>query len=140
MTAKLHLKVWSLQRSGSSLPVRAATVEHGSRKANPHCLGCAAPCCKAPLSAVLCASELLLKQFTFELSPAPDFVAKQAPVNFLVTIKAVNGRCFYLDPAIGRCKRWPDIPRGCQAYDCREDDRPEIRKFVRQQSWFGQPS
>jgi len=120
--------------------VYAATVEHGPRKYNPHCDGCEAPCCKAPLSAILSSSEFVGKHFKFVLCPAPEYMTKFAPSNrkhhLVVTLPAVEGRCFYLNPATNRCRMWPDIPKGCQAYDCREDDRPEIRTFVKGQQWL----
>ena len=138
---KVDVKVWTLQNGARA--VRAATIEHGPRKHNPNCNGCEAICCRN-LNPVLCQSELMLKQFKFELTGAPDYITKHAPAgkagHHMVTLaKAADGSgcCFYLDQKSGRCRSWPDVPKACLAYDCREDDRPEIVEFVEQRKKEG---
>jgi len=42
-----------------------------------------------------------------------------------------DGVCPYFDMETHKCKIWPNCPKACLAYDCREDPRPEIREFVK---------
>lgn len=129
------VSVWNIPIIGNKT-LRAATIEHGPRIINPNCEGCSAPCCKG-YAVVLNSREFLFRKFKFNFRIAPDYITKFAPLgksgHQMVTIPIIDGCCHYLDPETNRCRAWPDIPQACLAYDCRQDDRPEISAFVRQQ-------
>lgn len=130
----VKVKVWKLTMDDGRV-VRAATIEHGERRPNPNCDGCAAPCCKG-LTPVLTSDEFVFKKFKFVLRVAPQYITKFAPDgaggHLMITVPEVDSLCYYLDPETFRCRAWPNTPKACLAYDCRGDDRPEVSSYVKE--------
>lgn len=81
---------------------------------------------------VLDREEFLSRRYRTAYTPSPEWLKSQQPrADFLATldVSAEKG-CPYFDPATAKCSIWPNCPKSCLSYDCREDDRPEIRGFI----------
>jgi hypothetical protein len=130
---KVKVQVWRVPLEKGQV-IRAATIEHGPRSANPNCDGCSSPCCKK-LTPVLTASEFLFKKFKIAFRQTPKYIDSCAPEgksgHLMVTVPEINDLCYYLDPETFKCRAWPDIPKACLAYDCRNEDRPELIDFIK---------
>jgi len=127
----LHLvKVWNVPlKSGKTIKV--ATVEQGERKPSM-CEGCEAPCCQGAFRPILTAEEFLSRKFKFTYTPPEAWFKLKAPeVQFLATLRVDKDGCPYFNKVDRKCELWPNPPKACLAYDCREDPRPAIRKFAR---------
>lgn len=145
-TTRKLIKVWKLQATnstGETREIRAATIEQGERKPNPMCEGCYAECCRSP-NAILTSEEFLFKKFKHTFIQADAELHEGAPEGkggfLIVVIPKQDGHCWYFDPKQRKCKTWPDIPKACLAYDCRDDNRPEIQTCCQQrtQEWAAQ--
>lgn len=63
----------------------------------------------------------------------PSWIKKQVPnAECLAVLDVSKGPCSYFDQEHLKCKLWPNPPKSCLAYDCREDERPSMRKFAKQ--------
>ena len=112
--------------------VKVATIEQSGRKV-PGCEGCSAPCCQGFLRPILTLDELLSKKFHFALFPPEDWLREQAPqIQYVAVLKSEDGYCHYFDRISHKCTIYPDRPKACLAYDCREDPRPWVKEFVRE--------
>lgn len=127
------VRVWSVHVKGQ--PVRVATIEQGKRKQSM-CHGCSAPCCKGILRPVLTETEFKQRKFPTLFLDPPDWLKEKAPrAQAIATLgMADDGPCTYFDEATNKCTAWPNCPSGCLAYDCREDDRDEIREFAQRRA------
>jgi len=125
------VRVWNaLLNSGKT--VKIATIEQGPRKESM-CDGCSAPCCKGKLKPVLTSKEFTSKKFPTAYQELPWHLGVQGIVaDYVVTLNVPDSGCPYLDPVTNKCTIWPNCPDSCKAYDCREDDRPEMKKFAKQ--------
>lgn len=125
------VQVWNvnLAKGGKA---RVATIEQGDRKPSM-CDGCPAPCCQGMFRPILNSEELLNKKFPTIFIDVPDWLRGKVPRAEKVAVLAfTNGSdCNYFDPASCQCSIWPDCPKGCLAYDCREDTRQEIKDFAK---------
>lgn len=121
------VKVWNLTIEGEE--VKVATVEQGPRKPSM-CHLCSAPCCKGFLHPVLTGEELFSRKFPTEFILTPAWLKKEVPNAEKIATLAVDKEtgCPYLKD--NKCTIWPNCPKGCLSYDCREDTRPEIKSFV----------
>ena len=112
--------------------VQVATIEQSGRKV-PGCEGCSAPCCQDFLRPFLTLDEFLSKKFHFALLPPPDWLREQAPqIQYVAVLEFKDGCCRYFDRISHKCTIFPDCPKACLAYDCREDPRPRVKEFVRE--------
>ena len=121
------VRVWTVTVDGK--PVRVATVEQGPRKPSM-CDHCSAPCCRGFLHPVLQEDEFKERKFPTTFLPAPDWLKEATDrAQFIAVLAMGKNGCSYL--VDGKCSIWPDCPKGCLSYDCREDTRPEIASFVK---------
>jgi len=112
--------------------VKVATIEQGGRKESM-CEGCSASCCQDFLRPILTLDEFLSKKFPFELLPPPDWLKEPAPqIQCVAVLKFEDGACRYFDRTSHKCTIYPDCPKACLAYDCREDPRARVKEFVRE--------
>lgn len=123
------VRVWSVNIDGK--PVRVATIEHGERKPSM-CAGCSAPCCRGALRPVLTESEFKARAFPTLFLVPPDWMLERVPRAQAVATLGMppDGPCSFLDTKRNVCTAWPNCPEACMAYDCREDERDEIREFA----------
>lgn len=128
---KRLVRVWNVNPIGGG-EVRVATIEQGPRKPSL-CEGCSAPCCRGMFRPILDKEEFLSKRFPAMFVPTPQWLKKRVPRAEKVAVLAFteNSYCNYFDPASARCRIWPNCPKGCLSYDCREDTRREILSFAR---------
>lgn len=138
----LKVHIWNLKmKDGSTL--KAATIEQPERKPSM-CEGCPSPCCQGMFNPVLTREEFESRKFPMSLNQVPLHVKVQVPqVEKLIVLDAKMG-CPYFDKEAKLCSLWRDkgidaVPKACLAYDCREDERPEIRDFarLREKEWKG---
>jgi Fe-S-cluster containining protein len=126
------VKTWNVEQTDGK-KVRVATIEQGLRKPSM-CEGCSAPCCRGLFRPILDEEEFLSKKFPTMFIDVPKWLKEKAPRAEKIAVLAFteNKHCNYFNPVSARCTVWPECPKGCLAYDCREDTRPEIRKFARE--------
>jgi len=134
MAEYIRVKIWNM-RVEKSVVLRVATVEPGPRRPSM-CDGCSAPCCQGIFKPILSAEEFLSKKFKFALYPLPPSLKRQKiPADFVVGLMMEkDGRCPYFDKESHRCTIWPNCPKSCLAYDCREDFRPQIASFAQKRA------
>lgn len=133
------VRVWNVTLTNGK-KIRAATIEQGPRKSSM-CEGCSAPCCKGMFDPILNQEEFLSRKFKFKYVPAPPWLKERVPrADYLVTLAVTENGCPYQHPVTNRCLLWPNPPKACLSYDCRNDTRSEIRKFVkrRKKEWVQQ--
>lgn len=134
---KRLVRVWNVNPIGGG-EVRVATIEQGPRKPSL-CEGCSAPCCRGLFRPILDQEEFLSKKFPTMFIDTPKWLRRKVPRAGKVAVLAFteNSHCNYFDPASAKCKAWPNPPKGCLAYDCRADSRPEIKRFAeeRMKTW-----
>jgi len=124
------VRVWRV-RLKTGHTVKVATIEQGARRPSM-CDGCYAPCCRGALLPILTSEEFLSRRFKFTYIPLPKWLRdKGCNADFLATLAVGESGCPYFDPKTNLCTIWPNCPRSCLAYDCRLDERPEIRRFAR---------
>jgi len=112
--------------------VKVATIEQGERKESM-CEGCSAPCCQRFLRPILTLDEFLSMKFPFVLLPPEDWLREQAPqIQYVAVLEFKDGCCRYFNHISRKCTIYPDCPKACLAYDCREDPRPRVKEFVRE--------
>lgn len=129
---KQAVRVWNVDAAGGK--VRVATIEQGPRKPSM-CEGCPAPCCQGMFRPILTSEEFLSKKFPTKFVDVPGWLRKKVPRAAKVAVLAFtkNSHCNYFDPVSAQCRIWPDCPKACLAYDCREDTtRPEIARFAKE--------
>ena len=117
--------IWGVEHEGRT--VKALTLESGPKSEVP-CDGCWAPCCRFP-NPMLNAEEFLTKKFPFQLMPNEGELKEKFPeAEFIITLKKNgNGPCIYFDEKNRKCKIYPECPKSCLTYDCREEKRSYIR-------------
>lgn len=143
---KKLVRVWNVT-STDGKKVSVATIEQGPRKPSM-CDGCSAPCCKGMFRPILNSEEFLTRKFPATFIPVPKWLKKRVSRAQYLACLAFSGpnlafsspSCQYLDLVTNRCTIWPNCPKACLSYDCREDVRPEIQEFVRERmkEWQGQ--
>ncbi len=123
-----HVKVWNLNRNDRSINV--ATIEQTDRKESM-CNGCPSPCCRGILKPVLTGEEFMTKRFPWSLEEVPKVIQDQSTVKIdhLVVLALGEKGCFHFDPEKEKCNIFPDCPKSCLAYDCRDDSR--MAEFVK---------
>lgn len=137
MNKDKHLvKVWNIEIAVNGDKLKVATIEQPPRKPSM-CDGCSAPCCRGILYPVLNEDEFLNRKFTMQYMTPPEWLSKDVPNATHIATLAVDpheGCPYYKD---GLCSVWPNPPASCRAYDCREDDRKEIKEFAknREKTW-----
>lgn len=133
---KQKVRVWNVNTDKGW--VKVATVEQGERQ-KALCEGCSAPCCKGIFRPILTEDEFLTKKFKITLIPAPDWLVGKVPDGTQLACIALNGKgCPYHDWNTNKCVVWPDCPKSCLSYDCRED--PRMKEFVSQRFKNGKMS
>ena len=136
ITDRRLVKVWNVDLVNGN-KIKAATIEQGPREPSM-CEGCSAPCCKGMFLPVLTEKEFLNKKFKSRFTEVPDWLREKVPdATHLVTLNITEEGCPYHDSVNNLCMVWPDCPDSCKAYDCRGDNRPEIKKFAerREKEW-----
>lgn len=135
------VRIWNLLMHDGRT-VKVATIEQGERKPSM-CEGCSAPCCRGIFKPILTSEELLTRKYKTKFIPVPIYIAAQLAMagkhaDYLAVLDVPdNAPCPYFDIKTNKCKLWPNPPKACLAYDCREDDRPEIREFVKKrEKWW----
>ena len=98
------------------------------------CKGCSAPCCKGSLKPVLDVEEFLSRKYKSDYTPIPDWLKKQLPMAEFVATLAVDivEGCPYHDKNTGKCTIWPECPKSCLSYDCRQEEREPISTFAKE--------
>ena len=129
MKVKRLVRVWNVNPiSGGT--VKVATIEQGERKPSM-CEGCSAPCCQGFLRPILTSEEFLSKRFPATLTQPEDWLKKKVPrTEYVAALAFKNGACPYFDATSCKCTIFPNCPKACLAYDCREDTREGIRQFA----------
>jgi Fe-S-cluster containining protein len=132
MSDSKEVKVWNVNlKSGHKLKV--ATIEQGLRKPSPLCINCKALCCHGKIRPVITAEEFLGKKFPMEFIEPESWLKEQVPrAHWMAVLKFENGECPYWDGKELKCKIFPNCPKSCLAYDCREDSREEMKQFAKQ--------
>lgn len=134
--SKQLVRVWNVElKNGEKM--RVATIEQTLRQKSM-CEGCSAPCCKGVFRPVLNEEEFLSKKFKMMYAKAPDWLIKRVPrATHLATLAIDDRSCPYHNKSTNKCELWPDLPKSCLSYDCRGDDRPEIKEFCkkREKEW-----
>ena len=126
---KLKVKIHKIVLHGEIVSV--ATIEHGPRRPSI-CEGCPAPCCQSFLRPVLTEEEFKSRKFpTAFVRPEPWLTEQLPEVDYLAVLAFKENGCPYFDHKTHKCKIWPNCPKACLAYDCREDPRPEVQAFVK---------
>ena len=127
---KQLVKVWNVNSTDKG-QIRVATIEQDERKPSM-CEGCSAPCCQGMFRPILTSEEFLGRKFPTMFVDVPDWLKKKVSRAKKISVLAFtnSSSCNYFDPVSHKCTIFSDCPKGCLAYDCREDTRPEIRKFV----------
>lgn len=147
---KRLVQVWNVSLTDGR-KIRAATIEQGPRKPSM-CQGCPAPCCQGIFRPILNSEEFLSKKFPTMYMDVPDWLKDKVPRAQKVAVlafskpkprelaKSSEPYCDYFDPISHKCTIFPNCPKGCLAYDCREDNRPEIQEFAekREKEWQAQ--
>jgi len=128
---KQLVQVWNVTLNNGK-KVRAATIEQNPRKSSM-CDGCSAPCCKGMFRPILNQDEFLSKKFPTTFISVPKWLKKKVSrAQYLACLAFTkNPGCQYLDLETNKCTIWPNCPKGCLSYDCREDTRPKIREFAK---------
>ena len=132
---KKLVRVWNVSlKSGHKL--RVATIEQGTRKPSPLCIGCQALCCHGKIRPVLTAEEFLNKKFPMEYIEPEPWLKEQTPrAQWIAVLKfKENGECPFWNSKELKCNIWPNPPKACLAYDCREDPRKEMREFAKKRA------
>lgn len=131
-TDELLLKIWNLKMKDGRT-IKAATIEQPPRKRSI-CYGCSAPCCQGIFRPVLNAEEFESRKFPIAFNQVPLHIKVQAPkVEYLITLNVDEKKgCPYFNWKTKKCNVWDNCPAACKAYDCRDDNRPEIKRFVKQ--------
>lgn len=134
---KKLVRVWNVNLT-SGKKVKVATIEQGPRKPSL-CEGCLAPCCQGMFRPILTSEEFLSKKFPTKFVEVPGWLKEKVPQTNYVAVLAFtrSSCCNYFDPISSKCSIFPNCPKACLSYDCREDTRPEIKEFVkkREQEW-----
>lgn len=120
----------------NGIPSKAVTLEQKGRTINDVCSHCKAPCCSGFLKPILTRDELIKHKFVFEITEIPPWLKQQLSndVKWIVTVKVTNNGCFYFNSQNHKCKVWPDCPKACLAYDCKEEDC-DRGKLIRYEPW-----
>ena len=127
---KQKVQVWNVDTTDRGM-VRIATIEQGERKPSM-CEGCSAPCCQGFLRPILTSDEFLSKKFAITLVQPEDWLKKKVPrAQYMAALAFKNGKCPYFDAISCKCAVFPNCPKACLAYDCREDTREGIREFAK---------
>jgi len=131
---KKLVKIWNLKMKNGTI-LKAATIEQGPRKPSM-CEGCPAPCCQGLFRPVLTGDEFESKKFPMALNEVPLFIKIQVPqVQKLIVLNVDEKKgCPFFDKEKHKCSIWPNCPKACLSYDCREDPRPEIRSFAKKRA------
>ena len=130
MLNKHLVRVWNVTLKNGQV-IKVATIEQDSRKESM-CDGCSAPCCQGMFLPILNEDEFLNRKFPISYTKPEPWLEKQVPrAQFLATLAVTDKGCSYFDEKTHKCKVWPNCPKGCLAYDCREDTRSEIAKFAK---------
>ena len=126
------VRVWNVNTTDGKT-VRVATIEQGPRKPSKLCENCYSLCCRGGIRPVLKSEEFLSKKFPTMFMPVPAWLAKKVPRAQKLAVLAFtkNTYCNYFDPGALKCTLWPNCPKSCLAYDCREDTRKKFREFAR---------
>jgi len=124
------VKIWKVNTTKGI--VKVVTIEQGPRKPSL-CEGCSAPCCKGMFRPILTEEEFLTKKFPTTFLKIPNWLKEKVPNAEYIACLAFtkNPYCQYFDPINCKCKIFPNCPKACLAYDCREDPRPEMKEFVK---------
>lgn len=102
------------------------------------CDGCQAPCCRGMFKPILNKDEFINRKFRFEYTETPSWLRNQIPdVPFVATLAITKLGCPYHEGKTNKCSVWPECPKSCLAYDCREDERSYIKNFAirRSKKW-----
>lgn len=127
---KRLVRVWNVSLNGGKT-IKVATIEHGERKPSI-CKGCSAPCCQGMFRPILTQDEFLNRKFPISYTKPEPWLKKQVPnAQFLATLAVTDKGCPYFEKKTHKCKIFPNCPKGCLSYDCREDTRPKIAKFAK---------
>ena len=136
MEDKRLVQVWNADSTDKG-KVRVVTIEQGERKPSM-CEGCSVPCCQGFLRPILTSEEFLNKKFPITLIPPERWLKKKVPrAQYMAALAFKNGKCSYFDTISCKCTIFPDCPKACLAYDCRDDTREGIRQFAekRMKEW-----
>ena len=130
---KIPVKVWNISYENGQT-IKVATIESGDRKPSPLCVNCQALCCHGKIRPVLNSDEFLNKKFPMEFIEPEEWFKKQVSrAKWLAVLKFNDrGACQFWDGEKLRCKIFPNCPKSCLAYDCREDSRVEMKQFARE--------
>ena len=111
--------------------IKVATVEQGERKKSL-CDGCYALCCRRAVIPILNQDEFLNRKFpVIYLRPEKWFEEQVPRAQYMAALESQkDGMCSYFDPVSLRCTIWPNCPKSCLAYDCREDTREDMKQFA----------
>lgn len=125
------VKVWNVPLKDGRV-VKVATIEQGERKPSM-CEGCSAPCCKSFLRPVLTSEEFHSKKFPTSFVHPESWFRKQVPrADYLACLAFTDKSCPYFDSTFSKCTIFPNCPKACLAYDCREDTRGNVQAFVKE--------
>jgi Fe-S-cluster containining protein len=128
--AKHLVRVWNVTLVNKK-KIKVATIEQGPKKKSM-CEGCSAPCCQGMFLPILIKDEFLNRKFPIAYTvPEPWFQQQVPTAQFLATLALTGKGCPYFDSKTHKCKVFPNCPKACLAYDCREDVRPKIAKFAK---------
>lgn len=130
MGDKLIVRVWNVLVKNKQ--VKVATIEQENRTESM-CEGCSAPCCQGFLRPVLTEEEFKSRKFPTKFLPLPKWLKKEhVKADYIATLAMPKGACSFFDSYNHKCLVYSNCPKSCLAYDCREDQRPEVQSFARE--------
>ena len=131
MTKQL-VHIWNVNPTSGG-KVRVATIEQAPRKPSRLCENCYSLCCRGLIRPVLDSEEFLSRKFPTMFMDIPQWLKGKVPRAQKLAVLAFtkNSYCDYFDPVALKCKVWPNCPKSCLAYDCREDTRKEFQEFAK---------
>ncbi len=117
---KHRVRVWN---------IKITTIEQLEKECDGKiCKDCDAYCCKNVIP-LLNYEEFISGKYPIQVIDIPE-LKKDLPTSQNVIGLAMRKEgCFFLKD--NKCSIYGDRPKACKVYDCRIDERPEIKEFVK---------
>lgn len=114
-----HVKVWN---------IKVTTVEQPGEDSDVNCGNCEAPCCKGIFVPLLTEKEFFSGKYPIKVIDVPEFKDKLPSAENIIGLAVLKNGCIFLKD--NKCSIYEDRPKACRIYDCRKDNRKEIKEFV----------
>ncbi len=118
--SKHQVKVWN---------TKVTTIEQLDEDSNVLCKGCEAVCCKGAILPFLTEKECFSGKYPLKFINVPELKKEVPNAENVATLAISECGCFFLKN--NKCIIYESRPKACRVYDCRKDDRPEIKELVK---------